>query len=85
MSDFSDFTYPVAKKVHRCIHCQEFIIIGEKHAKFSGVWQGDFQNWRTHLDCEWPLEECQDEDGSLCTDGHDRGKSCVDQRFKPIH
>ncbi len=51
MTDFGDMIYPKAKKDHRCEWCGETILKGEKHAKFSGVWESEFQNWRMHIEC----------------------------------
>lgn len=50
-TDFNSNTAPVARKVHRCEWCGEPIPIGEKHVKFSGKWEGDFQSWRMHPEC----------------------------------
>ncbi len=75
--DFGDFTDPVAKKRHQCAHCLQDIIVGERHRKYTGVWQGDSQNWRIHSDCFEPLRECQNEDGETCPERHERGKSCI--------
>lgn len=52
MSDFSTYRFPVARKEHKCEWCGEAIIIGEKHFQFTGVWEGDWQNWRMHTECE---------------------------------
>lgn len=51
MSDFSNYTIPVARHPHRCEYCFESIPKGEKHRKFSGVFEGEFQNWRMHTEC----------------------------------
>lgn len=52
MSDFGVSMYPVARVQHRCEWCGEKIPRGEKHFKFAGVWEGEFQDWRMHLECE---------------------------------
>jgi len=51
MSDFFNYTYPIARKEHRCEWCGEPIPKGEKHIHGSGVWEGDWQNWRMHNEC----------------------------------
>lgn len=51
MSDFENQREPVAAKDHRCEWCGETIPKGEKHIWFSGVWEGDWQNWRMHIEC----------------------------------
>lgn len=73
---FNEFSYPKARLRHQCVHCRETIAVGENHGKYVGVWDGVFQNWRFHLDCEEALNDCQDEDGILCDEFHARGKSC---------
>lgn len=72
---FNDYTYPVGRKPHRCEHCKGQIATGEKHAHFVGEWQGDFQNWRMHLDCKAAWRE-DTEDGEICPNRHERGKNC---------
>lgn len=52
MSDFGVSMTPVARREHRCEWCGQKILVGEKHFKFSGVWEGEFQNWRMHTECE---------------------------------
>lgn len=52
MSEFGNHTHPVARKEYRCEWCGEKILRGEKHFKYAGMWEGDFQNYRMHLECE---------------------------------
>jgi len=42
---------PKAKNVHTCIWCGEKIVIGEKYHSESGVYDGDFQQTKWHLEC----------------------------------
>lgn len=51
MSDFGIHKNPVAAKAHRCEWCGEPIFKGEQHYQYTGVWQGDWQNWRMHTEC----------------------------------
>lgn len=51
MSDFGRSYHPKAAKNHRCEWCGETIHRGEIHYQFTGVWEGDWQNWRMHEDC----------------------------------
>ena len=54
---FNDVTLPVARKQHRCEWCGEAIEKGEKHAKYVGMFEGDFQSWRMHQECSgWNTE-----------------------------
>ena len=62
MSDtFLCDTQPKARKTHECYLCGQTIVIGEKHVKRCGVYEGDFQSVRMHERCEqvtrkWPNE-----------------------------
>lgn len=48
---FGDTTFHSGYKDHRCEWCGETIPKGEKFAHYKGQWQGDWQNWRMHLEC----------------------------------
>lgn len=50
--DFGTTTHPVARKQYRCEWCGEPILQNEKHMKYAGMYQSEFQNWRMHLECE---------------------------------
>jgi len=52
---FSDKT-PVARKVHMCCECGTEIEKGEKYYYCCGLWDGDFSQYRQHLDC---LKACE--------------------------
>jgi hypothetical protein len=75
---FGDGGHPVAKKTHPCIWCNEPIVIGERHFKYVGEWEGEFQNWRMHSDC---LDAHQREtfDGEICDSAHQRGRTCEEK------
>ncbi len=49
--EFSETTYPVARKTHRCTECYRDIKHGEKYEKCTGVWEGDFETYKTCIDC----------------------------------
>ncbi len=49
--DFGETIWPVAAKDHRCEWCGETITKGEKHAHYKGKWEGEFQDWRMHREC----------------------------------
>jgi hypothetical protein len=64
VSDFGIHSNPTARKEHRCEWCGQKILKGEKHFQFVGKWQGEFQNWRMHLECEHVrCIECDYDDG----------------------
>lgn len=68
---------PVAKKSHRCIWCWDDIITRERYYRFVGIYEGDFQNWAMHLDCQMACEREGDyEYGEICEERHQRGKTC---------
>lgn len=72
---FGQGEHPVARKPHRCLWCNESIAIGERHFKYVGEWEGEFQNWRMHSDCidAHQRETC---DGEICDTSHPRGRTC---------
>lgn len=72
---FGQGEHPVAKKAHGCIYCGDDISIGERHFRYVGKWEGEFQNWRMHGDC---LDAHQREtfDGEICEGPHQRGRTC---------
>lgn len=43
-------SFPVARKVHRCIWCGESIAVGEKHRHEISKFY-DMQDFRWHLEC----------------------------------
>ena len=59
---FNDIYFPTARKPHKCEWCGEAIAVGEKHVKFVGTFEGDFQSWRMHAECysatdKWEISE----------------------------
>src|SRR5208282_3933714 len=61
VSDFGEVTHPVGRKEHRCEWCYGPIPKGEKHARFVGKWQGEFQDWRMHNECLDASEDTRDD------------------------
>lgn len=51
MSDFGKVRQHTGRKDHVCAWCGETIPKGEKFEHYVGKWQGEFQNWRMHIDC----------------------------------
>jgi hypothetical protein len=77
MSDFFNYAHPVARKDYRCAWCGESIPKGEKHVYGTGVWEGDWQNWRMHSECNEDAEKDDDiRDGFTLFD-HERPRKEV--------
>lgn len=77
MSDFGNETRPVADKSHKCIWCVERIAPGTKHMRYVGIWEGDWQNWRMHVECLEAHERGEESwDETICNNRHLRGFSC---------
>jgi hypothetical protein len=51
MSDFGEMKAVTGKKDYRCEWCGETILTGERHDHYVGKWEGEFQNWRMHVEC----------------------------------
>lgn len=49
--DFSNVEFPKARKVHHCEECRRDIKIGQVYEKYSGRWCGDFDSYKTCMDC----------------------------------
>ena len=45
-------SYPIARKIHRCIWCGEAIEPGEKYWSEQSIYYGNFQHHKWHLECE---------------------------------
>lgn len=50
-SEFESITNPVSRKTHKCYECGKEILPGEKYERSSGVWDGDFNTFKTCADC----------------------------------
>lgn len=63
-----------ARKSYRCEECRKTISKGDKYEYFRGLWVGDWQTYRTCLDCvearNWLI--ANDE----LSDGHVFGELC---------
>ena len=59
MNNFGETRTVVGRKDHRCIWCGGPIPKGESHNHFSGMWEGEWQNWRMHHEC---YEQSSDDD-----------------------
>jgi len=40
-----------ARKEHKCIECNQVILIGEKYEKVDGCWDGSWSHFKTCEDC----------------------------------
>ena len=68
---------PVARKIHKCYWCREPIVKNEKHYYQVGIYNGDWNDWRMHLDCQ-RVSDPPDIEDYLCENKHERGKRCGD-------
>src|SRR5579859_3591288 len=49
--DFGTLLKPKAAKLLWCEHCGGPIPKGEQHIKYTGQFEGEWQNWRAHNEC----------------------------------
>lgn len=49
-------TYPRARKLYHCVWCGEEIPVGQKHLKYVSIYEGDFNSWRAHSECEHMMD-----------------------------
>lgn len=52
MSDFGEGKTVKCRIEHRCEWCGEKIPAGDQAYYYSGVWEGDWQSWYMHPECE---------------------------------
>lgn len=57
MSDFHSSRTSTARKSHTCSLCGQEITVGEKYARRTGKWCGDFYNQYFHLFCQDLVEK----------------------------
>jgi hypothetical protein len=75
VSDFGEGRTVSARKRHSCEWCHSPIVMGERHFRFSGKWQGDFQDWRMHFECQ-DAHQRETYEGEICDSFHERGRTC---------
>jgi len=51
MSDFGEGRWVVGNRRHRCAACMGPIPLKERHYHYRGMYGGDWQNWRMHVEC----------------------------------
>ncbi len=56
MSDFGEGKWIVCRKSHRCEYCFGPIPRGERCFNYRGMYDGEWQNWRMHEECERDFE-----------------------------
>lgn len=74
-------TFPVARKPHQCVWCGELIQVGEKHQRYVGTMDGEFQSSRCHMECRAAMNALHAKDRWALEDGftpgdHPRGCYC---------
>lgn len=84
MSDFGDGQIVRARKNHSCEWCHSSIVVGERHFRFCGKWQGEFQDWRMHNECE-DAHSRETYEGEICEAFHQRGRTCSDTEENRRH
>ncbi len=52
MSDVGNVCMVIARKRHRCEMCYGPIPKGELHAYMHGKYDGEWQNWHAHKECQ---------------------------------
>ena len=57
MSDCGGGKIVKGNKQHRCEACFAIIPKGEIHHHYSGRWEGEWQNWRMHVECFYVYHE----------------------------
>ena len=80
MNKFNDFTEVMKpNKTHQCVWCHEKILPGVFHLKYVGIYEGDFQNWRIHIECKKPMynSNTYEEFTEICPGPHGRGEECI--------
>lgn len=51
MSVFNDPSRVISRKIRQCAWCYQRIPTGDQHIHFVGKWEGEFQDWRMHVEC----------------------------------
>lgn len=60
---FSKANHPTAKKKHKCDLCGECIDIGEKYYRYTGIYDGRFNDKKYHSECITAIHKyCKDTD-----------------------
>ena len=52
MADFGTGKVITARKPRLCEWCGEAIKKGDKEYHFKGMWQGQWQDWKMHPECQ---------------------------------
>ena len=71
-------TYNLIKKPrnnHQCAWCKGKITTQQQHLQYTGMFQGDFQDWRVHEECIDALEKSDPSEG-ICPEPHEVGGKC---------
>jgi len=73
--DFGNGFFVPARKKHSCVWCYGHIVVGEVHYRYKGKFEGDWQDWRMHSECE-EAHKRESEGGEICPETHPRGRTC---------
>ncbi len=69
---------PKASKHHICFHCHTTIVKGTVYARGKGQWEGEWQDWKMHTDCEAIAQMLSEGEAFCASVAHERGKGCPD-------
>jgi len=76
---------PRARKHHKCFWCQTTIVKGTVYARGKGQWEGEWQDWKMHTDCEAKAQEVTECGDSFCDQKHHRGMGCPECDESLVH
>jgi len=77
MSTTLSLTEPIARKVHRCSWCGEIIPVKTRYSRWVGIFEGDFQSNKMHLECHKAQQKYTEswDDGLYTPHEHKRGST----------
>lgn len=77
-------TRPKARKDHVCIWCGELIQRGDTYARESSVYDGDFQDFKWHPECNEAADRFFSSWGEDLFEAYSFGRGSVNEPGEPI-